>query len=213
MTPLPDVIVPPGGAVTPDPAPLIVFLHGSGERGTDRAGLRVWGPLRYLDEGHTLSAFVAAPQCPLELRWGNLLDDLDLWLDGVLRDYPIDPDRVLLTGFSMGSFGAWQWALRQPQRFAALMPVGGNGFRFRDYRMEPDVSPLSTMPIWIVHGAPDEVVPVAGADEMFAAFGTRGMSLGYTRYPHAGHTETAELAYRDIVLYDWLLKQKRQGDQ
>ena len=213
MTPLPDLVYPPGGPVEPGPAPVILFLHGSGERGTDRAGLKVWGPLRYLDEGHTLSAFVAAPQCPPDLRWGDLLDELDDWLDGLLGQYPLDADRIYLTGFSMGGFGAWQWALRRPERFAALMPVGGNGFTFREHEVAESLVALKDMPIWMIHGAQDEVVPISGADDFYRALLECGTDFGYTRYPHAGHTETSSLAYWDTVHYDWLLGQKRQGNR
>ncbi|MFN8379206.1 MAG: dienelactone hydrolase family protein [Anaerolineae bacterium] len=208
---LPYLIYPPGAGAMGEPAPLIVFLHGSGERGTDLAGVKVWGPLRYLDEGHTLPAYVSAPQCPLGVRWDDRLDELDRYLDILLRDHPIDPDRVLLTGFSMGGFGTWQWALRHPERFSALMPVAGSGFHFRDYRVGPDLSPLKHVPIWIFHGAQDEVVPVSGADEFCSTLLEYGASVGYTRYPHSRHTDTSDLVYWDTVHYDWLLKQKRQG--
>lgn len=212
MTELPALVYPPGADSTSGPVPLILFLHGRGERGSDRALLRVWGPLRYLDEGQTLPAYVAAPQCPLDVEhWGFLLDDLDRWLDGLLGEYPIDPNRVYLTGFSMGGFGTWQWALRRPERFAALMPVAGNGSRYGIYGVKTDLSALKDMPIWMIHGAQDEVVPVSGADEFHRALLDAGASIGYTRYPHARHTDTSVLAYWDTVHYDWLLKQERQG--
>ncbi len=210
MTCLPYQVVPPAGGEPHQAAPLIAFLHGSGERGTDPALLALWGPLRYLADGGALPAFVAAPQCPLELRWGQLLPELDAWLDDLLARHPIDPNRVLLSGFSMGGFGAWQWALRRLDRFAALLPVAGNGFRFREYTIPENLCALRTLPIWLVHGARDEVVPVSGADEFHQALLRCGASFGYTRYPDAGHTRTAELAFGDMAHYDWLLQQKRQ---
>lgn len=213
MTLLPYRIVPPAGGEPRERAPLITFLHGSGERGTDPALLSVWGPLRFQAEGGALPAFVAAPQCPLDLSWGDLLPELVAWLDDLLRRYPIDPDRVLLTGFSMGGFGAWQWALHDPDRFAALAPVAGSGFRFRDYEIAADLGILRDLPIWFVHSVQDEVVPVSGADEFHQALLRFGANFGYTRYPHAGHTRTAELAYGDTSRYDWLLSQKRQETQ
>lgn len=212
MTELPALVYPPGVDGTSGPAPLIIFLHGSGERGTDPALLRAYGPLAYIDAGHTLPAYIAAPQCPLDHYWADVLDDLDVWLNSLLREYPIDPERLLLTGFSMGSFGAWQWALRHPKRFAALLPVGGNGFRFRGYRLESDLSALAQVPTWMIHGAGDEVVPVSGADDFYQALLAGGAHFGYTRYPDAGHTETADIAFHDRAHYDWLLKQRRQAE-
>jgi predicted peptidase len=205
-----NAIIQPPREPAPEPAPLIIFLHGSGERGTNTALLKAYGPLQALDAGLTLPAFIAAPQCPLEHFWADVPEELDAWLDAVLRQHPIDPDRVLLTGFSMGGFGAWQWALRRPGRFAALMPVAGNGFGFRNYRMPADMRVLAALPIWMIHSAGDEVVPVGGADDFHRALLEIGVRFGYTRYPNAGHTATAELAFNDHVLYDWLLRQKRQ---
>lgn len=212
MTKLSSLIYPPGAGETAELAPLIVFLHGSGERGADPALLRAYGPLAYIDAGHTLPAWIAAPQCPLDLYWAHVLDDLDIWLDDLLRQHPIDPERLLLTGFSMGSFGAWQWALRRTERFAALLPVGGNGFEFRGYRMESDLSALSKTPVWMIHSAGDEIVPVSGADDFYRALLAGGAHFGYTRYPDAGHGETARIAFHDRAHYDWLLKQKRRDE-
>src|SRR5688572_16601231 len=86
--------------------PLILFLHGTSERGTDLQKLRKSGPLAYLDAGGTLSAYAAVPQCPAKMYWNHLTRDLNEWLDRLLTDHPIDPDRIILTGFSMGGFGA-----------------------------------------------------------------------------------------------------------
>lgn len=211
MTPLRALIHEPEGISEGTLAPLLLFLHGSGERGDDLARVKWWSPFPYLEAGHPLPAYVAAPQCALDLFWGDLLDELDRWLDDLLEQYPVDPDRVLLTGFSMGGFGAWQWALRCPERFAALMPIGGNGFHFRNYTMPADLCALKDLPIWMIHSAGDMVVPVSGADEFHQALRACGAVFGYTRYPDAGHVETATAAFADPAHYDWLLKQKRQG--
>ena len=201
----------PAGRGPDERAPLLLFLHGSGERGADLEQVKLWSPFAYLDAGHALPAYVVAPQCPLDLRWHDALNDLDRLLDGLLREYPIDPDCVLLTGFSMGGFGAWRWAQRRPERFAALMPIGGNGFDVRDYNVSRDLSAFRSLPIWLIHGALDPVIPVSGADEMAGALAAAGIPFGYTRYPHAAHIEAAALAYADPAHYDWLLMQKRQG--
>jgi predicted peptidase len=211
MGELPHLIYVPASQEGGKSAPLILFLHGSGERGSELERVKLWSPFLYLDEGHSLPAFLVAPQCPLDVRWGNLLEALDRLLDDLLRQYPVDADRVLLTGFSMGGFGVWQWAQRRPERFAALMPVAGNGFRLRDYGISRDFRSLKDTPIWMIHGAQDEVIQIDGADEFHQALRECGAHFGYTRYPHAGHTRTAELAFADSAHYDWLLEQKRQG--
>src|SRR2546430_13046120 len=103
---LESLVYPPSGSDQPEKGwPLIVFLHGMGERGTDLNLLRKWGPLAYRDAGGKLDAYVAAPQCPDTLYWNHLINDLNQWLDALLAANPIDPDRVILTGFSMGGFG------------------------------------------------------------------------------------------------------------
>lgn len=212
MSELQYLFYPPNGVDTNEPAPLILFLHGSGERGTELALVKKWGLPRYLDQGHSLPAYAVAPQCPSDdKRWENMLDDLDALLARLLREYPIDPNRVLLTGFSMGGFGTWQWALRSPERFAALMPVGGHGFAHNRYfAADADLCALRNVPIWMVHGAQDEVVPVAGADEFYNILLGCGANIGYTRYPHARHGMTSDLTYSDYTYYDWLLQQKRE---
>ena len=213
MTDLRYLLVPPTGLSRSERAPLIVFLHGSGERGDDLAKVKLWSPFPWLESGHKLPAFVVAPQCPLKDHWEDRFNELDGFLDSLLSQYPIDENRVLLTGFSMGGFGTWLWAQHRPERFAAIMPVGGNGFDVRDYRVGHDLGGLDETPVWMIHGAQDEVIPVAGADEMYQTLVAAGAPFGYTRYPHAGHTKTATLAYADRAHYDWLLDQKRQGSQ
>jgi predicted peptidase len=211
MTALQYLLYPPSGTASGERAPLFIFLHGSGERGSDLALVKKWGLPKYLDQGNRLPAYVVAPQCPSEeLRWNDVLDDLEQLLEELLRAHPIDEDRVLLTGFSMGGFGTWQWALRSPEHFAALMPVGGSGFKYGSYFAGDDLCPLKTMPIWMFHGALDEVVPVSGADEFAGLLLQCGANIGYTRYPHARHVLTSDFAYGDKTHYDWLLQQKRQ---
>lgn len=211
MTDLQYLLYPPTDPEDAESVPLIIFLHGSGERGSDLSLVKKWGLPQYLERRHTLPAYVVAPQCPSEeLRWEDVLDELETLLIDLLRAYPIDADRVLLTGFSMGGFGTWQWALRSPQHFAALMPVGGHGFKHKQYFDIEDLSPLREHPIWMVHGAVDDVVPVSGADEFAALLLEMGANFGYTRYPHATHGLTSDLAFSDKIHYEWLLQQKRR---
>jgi predicted peptidase len=209
MTDLRYLLYPPVGDEQ-DAYPLIIFLHGIGERGDDLELVKKWGLPRAaeLDEV-ALPAYIAAPQCPDDVHWSDIADRLDAMLDELLTSYPIDSDRVYLCGFSMGSFGTWTWALKRPERFAALMPVGGNGYWSVFALDQIDFSILRTMPIWMVHGALDAAVPVSGADDFAQALVQVGANFGYTRYPDATHGGTSDRAFKDMEIYRWMLAQKR----
>lgn len=140
-----------------------------------------------------------------------MLDGLDELYTQITSEYPIDVNRVYLSGFSMGSFGTWCWALEHPDRFAALFPVGGHGFDHRMWVMSNDLSPLKDVPIWMVHSRLDQSVPVAGADEVAQALSNLEAHSGYTRYPDASHGGTSERAFADMTIYRWLLEQSRSN--
>ncbi len=207
------LLYPPTGDLQ-DAYPLILFLHGIGERGTDLQLVKKWGLPRYLETGEiALPAYVIAPQCPADVRWSEITERLDALLDDLLANYPVDADRVYLTGFSMGSFGTWTWALRRPDRFAALLPVGGNGLTRDPGLTRVDFAPLKSLPLWMVHGAMDQTVPVSGADEFAAKLAALGANFGYTRYPDADHGGSSDRAFSDLSILRWLLAQKRsEGD-
>lgn len=191
--------------------PLIIFLHGMGERGDDLELVKIHGITQYLEQGGELPAYVVAPQCPTDLDWRYLGDHLDALYERILREYAIDADRVYLTGFSMGSYGTWQWASEQPNRFAALMPVAGNGYSARTGEYKLDLSQLSHLPIWMIHSVADAAVSIKGADDFYRDLMRHTKKFGYTRYPDANHVETAKIAYSDQALYQWLFRQKRGG--
>lgn len=200
---LPYLLYAPRDADGDGRLPLVVFLHGSGERGEDLATVARYGLPRYLDAGRTLPACVLVPQCPAGREWTDVLDRLEATVERVGREHPAACDRILLTGFSMGSFGAWEWALRRPSRIGALAPVAGS----RPPGAEHDLRTLRGLPIWMVHGAADVHVPVDGADALAAELEDRGVRFRYTRYPDADHGETCRRAYGEQGLCDWLLSQ------
>lgn len=207
--PLKYLLYPPAGDAQVS-YPLIIFLHGIGERGDDLDLVKKWGLPKYAETGEVaLPAYITAPQCPDDVYWSEIPDRLDAMLDELLASYPIDADRVYLGGFSMGSFGTWTWALKRPERFAALMPVGGSGYWSVFALEQIDFSILKTLPIWIVHGALDASVPVGGADEFAVALAQAGANFGYTRYPHATHGGTSDRAFKDMDIYGWMLEQTR----
>lgn len=124
-------------------------------------------------------------------------------VEHVCTTMPIDPDRVYLTGFSMGGFGTWQTACFNPSRFAAIAPLSGGGDVDQAER-------LANMPIWAFHGADDEVVPLSSSQAMVEAVRKCGGRVEFTVYPGCGHGECCERAYRDDLLLEWLLAQRRR---
>ncbi len=171
--------------------------------------VKQWGLPRAIETGVVqLPAYVAVPQCPADDVWSAITDQLDVLLDDLLAEQPIDPDRVYLTGFSMGGYGTWTWAVKRPERFAALLPVGGSAF-IDGVLTRDDLYCLRALPLWLVHGALDQAVSVSGADDVAAALAEIGANFGYTRYPDATHGGTSDRAYIDPAIYRWLLAQKR----
>ena len=203
--PLQSMVELPNEGTVPEAGwPLIIYLHGTTERGSKLEKLARRGPLAYRAEGGRFSCFVAAPQCPATTTWHRLEDELRQWLDALLRARPIDPDRISLTGFSLGGSGTLDWAYRCPDRFAALVPVAGVGVP--DGQRNPCV--LASIPMWIMAGRKDKVVPASGAEAFIAQIKACGAEPRYTVYD-TNHAETAKRAYRNPALYDWMLGQRR----
>jgi len=188
-----------------DPArrwPLVVFLHGMGERGDDgliQSEVGIGTAIRR-NEGR-FPCIVVMPQCPDDRKWTDAFDHIDRAIAGVSKDYTIDPDRMLLTGLSMGGFGTWSYGAEHADRFAALMPICGGG------NVE-DAPALATLPIWAFHGGSDETVPPQRSREMVEAVEAAGGDIRYTEYPEAGHNSW-DRAYGDPEAIAWLLAQKK----
>jgi predicted peptidase len=179
--------------------PLVIFLHGSGERGDELKKVTRHGPPRLVAEGRTFPFVLVSPQCPPGQWWD--LTALDRWLDEVVRNYKVDTERVYLTGLSMGGFGTWGWAQRTPERFAAIVPVCGGG--------EPaQAARLKDLPVWAFHGAKDPTVALAKTEEMIAGIQAAGGAPRVTVYPEAAHDSWTQ-AYANEELYVWMLAQKR----
>jgi predicted peptidase len=205
--PIQSIIEPPNEADPPEAGwPLIIFLHGTTERGSNLQQLTRRGSLAYRAEGGTFRCYVAAPQCPATTTWNRLIDELQPWLDALLMTHPIDPSRITLTGFSLGGSGILDWAYRSPERFAALVPVAG--VEVPDGKRNPCV--FAPIPIWIVAGRKDTVVSARGAEAFIALMKSCGTEPRYTLYD-TNHVETARRAYRNPELYNWMLSQSRDG--
>lgn len=181
-------------------APLIVFLHGSGERGTDLEKVKAWGPPAIAEKNPDFPFMVVSPQCPDGEQWHAL--SLRAMLDEVLAKYNVDKRRVYLTGLSMGGYGAWDLASRYPQYFAAVAPICGGGIT----RM---VGGMRSVPTWVFHGKKDEAVPEEESARMVDALKAAGGNVKYTMLPEAGHIEAWVHAYGEAGLFEWFMQQKK----
>ena len=214
--------------------PLLLYLHGAGERGTDNVAPLGHGVGSLLIESRgTFPCIAVVPQCPQGLRWVEVdwsttshelpsvpsapLHAALALVDALLRATPrepgssvtptqlpsIDPGRVYIMGLSMGGYGVWDALCRQPQRFAAAIPICGGG-------VESHASQIcaAAVPIWAFHGARDPVVPVERSRRMVAALKRCGGNVRYTEYPEVGHDSWKD-ALGEPNLLPWLFSQRR----
>ncbi len=184
--------------------PLIMFLHGSGERGTDLTLIHKHGLTRQLQSWPECPFIVLAPQCPLDSIWVFELDALDSLLDAVLARYRVDATRVYMTGLSLGGTGTWHMAMKYPQRFAAIAPICGHN---------PGASlitPLKDIPIWVFHGAKDAVIPVSDSQTIVARLQAAGADARFTIYPEADHNAWTP-TYANPELFAWFLQHRKPG--
>ncbi|HUL52677.1 MAG TPA: prolyl oligopeptidase family serine peptidase, partial [Opitutaceae bacterium] len=178
--------------------PLMVFLHGSGQRGTNVEAVAANGPPLLIEQGRDYPCVVVSPQCS-GVSWDSAA--LEAFIRDLVVRYGIDPDRVYVTGLSMGGYGTWDLAARSPGLFAAAVPLCGGG--------TPSLaSQLRTLPLWAIHGALDATVPVARTLEMIDAIRQAGGNPRLTIYPDLGH-DVWTVTYANDELYAWLFAQSR----
>jgi predicted peptidase len=204
MSELAYLLYVPEGTMPEAGWPLILYLHGASQRGSNLDYLKSYGMVEYLEQGAKLPAYVAAPQLASGANWIEVLDALNAMLDTLLAQYPIDADSVMLTGFSMGGYGVKDWALHSPERFAAVAVVGGSGL-LKDQRPER----LKGLPLRVIHSAADEIVSVQNADKFVQALRNSGVEVEYIRHDTFGHRETSNHTFYRPELYDWLLQHNR----
>lgn len=198
--------------------PVILFLHGAGERGSDNRGQLSAGIGPYLRKRmDDFPAIVVLPQASTDGTWqGDNGRGALAALDAATREFGGDPKRTYLTGLSMGGYGTWEIALAQPQRFAALAPICGALKPLGDWpalRVAPvanETDPYSALaarlhdvPIWIFHGVKDNVVPIADDRRTYAALKAAGAEVRYTEFPDANHNSW-DPAYAMPELWEWL---------
>lgn len=187
--------------------PTILFLHGIGESGNDLNNLKKNGFPRSL-EGDQLFPFVfVMPQCPSSTEWyytnADNITAMRTFLDDIIARFPVDTNRIYITGLSMGGIGSWYFSIKMPSRFAALVPVS-----FRGDGWSP--CPAKDIPVWAFHGAKDGVIPFGKAQLLVDQFTACGGSVRFTVYPNGSHDgSTWTVTYNNPDVYDWMLRKKK----
>ena len=223
---LPYRILIPENYNSQSPFPLLLFLHGAGERGSDNKSQLVHGSFLFKSEDfrNNYPAIVVFPQCPEKSSWANVKRNYDMLngkkfdffkeisenkqlimveklLDFIEKKYSIDPTRRYVGGLSMGGMGTFELVARNPDYFAAAFPICGGG--------NPDWSDLlKTTPFWIFHGEDDGVVSVDFSRKMYEALGKEKASVRLTIYPEVNHNSW-DNAFAEPDLMNWLFSNKR----
>ena len=181
--------------------PMMIFLHGAGERGDDTELLYVHGLPKYIRAGAEYPAIVLAPQSPADRFWPNYAFQLKELIDKVAAEYDADPDRISITGISMGGYGTWEMGASYPDFFSAIAPCCGGGQPWR-YMC------IKNLPIWTAHGDCDSTVPVSESTKMFEAAKKAGLNPRLTILAGCGHDSWSEF-YENTNVVEWMLGQKR----
>lgn len=201
--------------------PLVIFLHGSGERGSDNEAQLKWGVMNFATDENMMKypALVIAPQCPAGMAWSNVerergntgmklkdtpsrpMELLRMLIDTLKTKLPVDPKRIYITGLSMGGFGTYDAIERYPDLFAAAVPVCGGGDTSR-------AASIAKIPIWIFHGAEDPAVSPIYSLDMMQALTKAGAHPAFTQYPESGHFSWLG-AYSDPLMMAWLFRQQK----
>src|SRR6476620_8237490 len=179
--------------------PLVIFLHGSGERGNDLEKVKKNGPPKLVAQGKKFPFILVSPQAGPEAAWdAETLYRLEQYLK---KEYRVNNDKVYLTGLSMGGYGTWDLAMKHPEEFAAIAPICGGGDASTAWK-------LRNIPIWCFHGAKDNVVPLAASENMVKAAKELNPNVKFTVYPNADHNSW-DASYSNDSLYTWLLSKTK----
>jgi predicted peptidase len=184
-----------------NPWPLIVFLHGSSERGSDPRPLRGSSIFSLARDGAGVPAIIAVPQCLPEHFWQS--ESVAAFIEHLASTYRVDGQRIYLVGYSMGGHGTWATAQTKPEMFAAIVPICGGGDPNR-------AASLASVPIWAFHGVRDNVIPVVATKQMIDAIQAAGGQPRLTLLPDGDHGICDEVCRRED-LWEWLLQQNRSN--
>ena len=182
--------------------PLVIFLHGAGERGEDLDHAMRHGYMKYVrEEGKEYPFIFVAPQCPNGKYWGCYTESLLAFIDEMIDTLPVDGSRVYLTGLSMGGTGTWMTAMAAPEKFAAIVPICGSGIVWNG-------GAIKNLPIFIYHGDCDDIVPITESIGMLRAVNKNGGKAQLKICYGVGHNAW-DYAYTDDTLLEWLLAQHK----
>lgn len=187
---------------TVESLPLIVFLHGAGERGTNPEKVKVHGIPKYFDESSPFRVVTLSPQCAEDRIWNTQAYEVKELIDRIVEEYNIDQKAISLTGLSMGGYGTWEMGMSFPGFFAALAPICGGGTSWR-------AGLLKDTPIRTFHGSDDQSVPIAQTLEMYNAVRACGGNIEITVYSGVGHDSWVN-AYEQSDLIEWLAKARKE---
>lgn len=181
--------------------PLLIFLHGSGEKGNDLEKLKVLGPLQYL-KTHTLDAYILAPQCPQDVYWDS--EQLYQLIQKIIAENKIDTTRIYLTGLSMGAWATWNLAYKHPELFAALVPIAG----YVDRIPMVENCKIKNIPIRMFHGLQDNVVNISYSIGIYNKLRECNKDIKFEIFNDAQHDSWTRV-YNNPEIYEWILKQKK----
>jgi len=182
--------------------PLLVYLHGAGERGKNFDHIYRHGIPKLIKEGLQIDAVVLFPQCPAAFIWNNMVKELKTLIDDVVQEYRIQKDRILLTGSSMGGYGTWEMGMCYPEIFAAIAPVAGGGVAWRTQK-------LKNTPVIAYHGEIDTTVPVSQSEILVDFANRHGGTAELTILKDKGHNDGVDYAYRKTDLIQRLLSYRK----
>jgi predicted peptidase len=218
------LFAPKGYKPTGEKWPLMLFLHGLGESSNDNLDLvKIHGPAKIVENRPDFPFVLITPQCPpppgyepdkpLNMTPQEIIDLVDnAWkpdeliqlIDHAIANLNVDPDRVYVTGLSMGGYGTWRVAAAYPDRIAAAVPICGGG------DVAALAKPLAKVPIWAFHGAKDTTVPMKESQDIVDAVRKEHGDIEYTVYPDAGH-DAWTTTYNNPKVFDWLLAHRRKS--
>lgn len=184
--------------------PLIIFLHGAGERGDDLLKLKAHSIPKIFDGDVNYQAIVVSPQCKQNTTWTSQIEKIYAFISFIIEKYNVDKDAVTITGVSMGGFGVWQTIMDYPQLFSAAAPICGGGMAWR-----ADV--IRDLPIRIYHGEKDESVDVFYSKDLYRSLiRNNAKDVELFLYPNVGHNVWNQ-AYEETDLIQWLISQKHNS--
>jgi predicted peptidase len=181
--------------------PMMLFLHGAGERGNNLDLVKKHGPPKLIEQGKEFPFVIVSPQCPSNVRWNTKI--LIALIDEIIRNYKIDENRIYVTGLSMGGNGTFWLATEISNRLAAIIPICGWGDPF-------DVCSIGNLPVWAFHGAKDMVVPPSSSQALIDRLKSCKGNANLTIYPEAGH-DSWTATYDNEEIYNWLLNHNKNN--